>query len=332
MLLSRYNSLPLCGLDARHKPTQLHEPLLPASPRLDKTGARDKTNKQMTEQHIIQELLDAFIAQALAEDIGAGDHTSQACIPLDSRSKAKLLVKDVGILAGVAVAQRIIETTDPSATFQLLIEDGSPVHYGDVAFELECNSRVLLRTERVILNTMQRMSGIATLANTYKFEVEDLPVKILDTRKTTPLIRFLEKWAVRLGGCHNYRDGLYDWIMIKDNHIDACGGVSQAIERVRAYQAANGLNLPVTVEVRNLVELSEVLSAGNITRIMLDNFEYPLLVEAVETINGRYETEASGGVNTHSIRKIAQSGVDYISVGALTHSAVSLDLSLKVVK
>ena len=179
---------------------------------------------------------------------------------------------------------------------------------------------------------MQRMSGIATLSNRYKFEVEDLPVRILDTRKTTPTIRFLEKWAVRLGGCENYRDGLYDWIMIKDNHIDACGGIRQAIEKIADYQEANQLNLPVTVEVRNLVELHEVLAVGKVTRIMLDNFELPLLKEALATINGRFETEASGGINIHTIRRVAKTGVDFVSVGALTHSAHSLDLSLKVVK
>ena len=186
--------------------------------------------------------------------------------------------------------------------------------------------------ERLLLNTMQRMSGIASLSNRFLFEVEDLPVKILDTRKTTPQLRYLEKWAVRLGGCTNYRDGLYDWIMIKDNHIDACGGITPAIEKVHAYLEAQNLNLGVTIEVRNLVELHEVLKVGKVTRIMLDNFELPLLKEAVATINGRFETEASGGITIHNVRQVATSGVDFISVGALTHSAVSLDMSLKVVK
>ena len=179
---------------------------------------------------------------------------------------------------------------------------------------------------------MQLMSGIATLSNRFKFEVEDLPVKILDTRKTTPLIRFLEKWAVRIGGCTNYRDGLYDWIMIKDNHIDACGSITKAVEKVHAYLKENNLDLGITVEVRNLVELHEVLAVGGITRIMLDNFELPILREAVQIVNGRFETEASGGITIHKVRKVAKTGVDYISSGALTHSAQSMDISLKVIK
>ena len=279
------------------------------------------------------ELLDEFVTRALAEDVGTGDHTSQACIQPDSLSDARLLVKDVGIIAGVEVAAFIFKKFAPEAEVRIHIQDGSPVHDGDIVFEVfHCNTRTLLMVERLVLNTMQRMSGIATLSNSFVFEVEDMPVKILDTRKTTPLIRFLEKWAVRLGGCHNYRDGLYDWIMIKDNHIDACGGVAPAIAQVAAYQKANALNLKVTVEVRNLVELSQVLEAGNVDRILFDNFEWLLLKEAVATVAGRYETEASGGINIHNVRLVAQTGVDYISVGALTHSATSLDMSLKIVK
>jgi nicotinate-nucleotide pyrophosphorylase (carboxylating) len=201
-----------------------------------------------------------------------------------------------------------------------------------VAFEVECNAQALLRAERLVLNTMQRMTGIATQSNRFQFEVEDLNVTILDTRKTTPLIRPLEKLAVKLGGCSNYRFGLYDWIMIKDNHIDACGSITSAIEQVVAYQKAKGTDLGVTVEVRNLVELHEVLQVGQVTRILLDNFELPLMTEAVHTVDKRFETEASGGVNIHNVREVALTGVDYVSVGALTHSAQSLDLSLKVVK
>ncbi|MCO6481138.1 MAG: carboxylating nicotinate-nucleotide diphosphorylase [Phaeodactylibacter sp.] len=275
--------------------------------------------------------LDFFVENALKEDVGTGDHTSQACIPADSRSRARLLIKDPGVLAGLEVARHIFQKVDPTAKLEVFLEDGNAMSAGDVAFEVECNTRALLRAERLVLNTMQRMAGIATLSNRFKFEVEDLPVKILDTRKTTPLIRFLEKWAVRLGGCHNYRFGLYDWIMIKDNHIDACGGIRPAIERVAAYQKENGLNLGVTVEIRNLVELYEALEVGRFNRLLLDNFETPLLREAVLTVNKRFETEASGGVNIHNVRQVALSGVDYVSVGALTHSAVSLDLSLKVV-
>lgn len=280
-----------------------------------------------------QEKIDQFIRLALAEDVGEGDHTSLACIPANARSKAKLLVKDPGVIAGVEIARQIFHHVDPSMQMDIYLQDGQPMRLGDIAFTVECNTQALLKAERLVLNTMQRLSGIATLSNRFHFEVEDLPVRILDTRKTTPNLRFLEKWAVRLGGCHNYRDGLYDWIMIKDNHIDACGGISQAIEAVSSYQQAKGLHLPVTIEVRNLVELYEVLDAGEgkVTRIMLDNFELPLLREAVAIVGGRFETEASGGINIHNVRKAAQSGVNYISVGALTHSATSLDLSLKII-
>lgn len=281
--------------------------------------------------HLEQQIED-FIIDALAEDVGPGDHTSLACIPPDARGHARLLVKDAGVIAGIAVAQRIFKHVDPDAVVTVNIEDGNDVSFGDVVFEVECNTQALLRAERLVLNVMQRMSGIATQSNRYKFEVEDLPVVILDTRKTTPLIRFLEKWAVRLGGCENYRDGLYDRIMIKDNHIVACGGIRQAIERVKEYLRENELDLPITIEVRNLVELHEVLQVGGIDRIMLDNFELPLLQEAVATVDQQYETEASGGVNIHTVRQIAMTGVDYISVGALTHSATSLDLSLKITR
>ncbi len=280
-----------------------------------------------------QEQLLTFIKAGLAEDVGPGDYTSLACIPKEARSKAHLIIKDAGVIAGMEVAKAIFNHVDPSNQFHQLIQDGTSVGYGDIGFEVTCNSQALLQAERLILNTMQRMSGIATLSNRFKFEVEDVPVTILDTRKTTPLVRFLEKYAVRIGGCTNYRDGLYDWFMIKDNHIDACGGIRQAIERVVEYKKANGLDhLGVTVETRNLVELDEVLSTGNITRIMLDNFELPLLREAVRVIDRRYETEASGGITIYTIREVAMAGVDYISVGALTHSAQSLDISLKIVK
>ncbi|WP_367391782.1 carboxylating nicotinate-nucleotide diphosphorylase [Lewinella sp. LCG006] len=280
----------------------------------------------------LEEQIQDFITRALSEDVGEGDHTSLACIPANDRSTARLLVKDAGIIAGVAIAERVFRHVDPSAELKINIEDGKNMSYGDIAFEVTCNTQALLKAERLVLNTMQRMSGIATLSNRFVFEIEDLPVKILDTRKTTPNLRFIEKWAVRLGGCYNYRDGLYDRIMLKDNHIDACGGIREAIEQVTTYQKEKGLNLPITVEVRNLVELYEVMDVGQIDRIMLDNFELPILAEAVAVVNKRYETEASGGVNIHTVRKIAQTGVNFISVGALTHSAVSLDLSLKVVK
>jgi nicotinate-nucleotide pyrophosphorylase (carboxylating) len=280
----------------------------------------------------LKQQIHRFIVEALAEDVGPGDFTSEATIPADKRDTARLLVKDVGILAGVEVAKLIFQHVDPTCTIEQKMEDGQLMHPGDEAFHVNCNTRALLLAERLVLNTMQRMSGIATLANRYQFEVEDLPVKILDTRKTTPNLRFLEKWAVRLGGCNNYRDGLYDRIMIKDNHVDAAGSITKAIEGVQVFFTENNMKLPITVEVRNLVELMEVLEIRQVDRIMLDNFDLPILKEAVAHVNGRFETEASGGINLQTIREVAQTGVEYVSVGALTHSAVSLDLSLKVIK
>lgn len=274
---------------------------------------------------------DDFVVRALEEDAPQGDITSEACIPAESKSKAHLIVKDAGVLAGVALAEYIFKKLDPSCHFEKRKEDGQAVSYGNVAFTVEGNTRALLLGERLSLNLMQRLSGIATLANHFLFEVEDLPVKILDTRKTTPLLRFLEKWAVRLGGCYNYRQSLSDWFMIKDNHIEACGGVRQAIEKVLQYKQQKGLDFGITVEVRNLVELHEVLEVGQITRIMFDNFELPLLREGVEIVDHRFETEASGGITIHNVRAVALTGVDYISVGALTHSYQSLDMSLKIV-
>jgi len=273
-----------------------------------------------------------FIENSLKEDVGDGDFTSNACITENSISKAKLLVKDHGVIAGVQLSKMIFEYMDPDTEFEILKEDGSIVAYGDIVFTVKCNTRTLLKAERLVLNIMQRLSGISTVSSEFAFEVQDLPVKILDTRKTTPLLRPLEKWAVRIGGCYNYRDGLYDWIMIKDNHIDAAGGIKNAIDRVQKYLKENNLDLGITIEVRNLVELNEVLERGDVTRIMLDNFELAILKEAVCTIDKRYETEASGGVTLQTIRAIAETGVDYISVGALTHSAGILDLSLKIIK
>lgn len=285
------------------------------------------------EQPPKEELLQ-FIKDALHEDVQGGDHTSLATIPADARNKAKLLVKDTGIIAGIELAKHVFQHVDPTSTIEVKIEDGVGVNYGDIAFVVECNAQALLKAERLVLNAMQRMSGIATMTDRFMVEIEDQKskVKILDTRKTTPLLRFLEKWAVRIGGGTNYRNGLYDWIMIKDNHIDACGGVGKAILRANEYLKEKNLNLNITVEVRNLVELYEVLEVGQVTRIMLDNFELPLLEEAVEIIGDRFETEASGGVNLFTVRDIANVGVDFISVGALTHSFESLDMSLKVIK
>jgi nicotinate-nucleotide pyrophosphorylase (carboxylating) len=279
---------------------------------------------------ITQQQVHDFIVAGLAEDVRDGDHTSLATIPEDSRSRAVLKVKDYGIAAGIELAEMIFRHVDPTASVKMNKRDGQDIGYGQIAFEVEANTRALLQAERLVLNTMQRMSGIATLAGRFAFEVGDLPVKVLDTRKTTPLIRFLEKWAVKIGGCENYRWGLYDWMMIKDNHVDAAGGIKSAIERAHAYQQKHQLKLDITVEVRNLVELHEVLEIGGITRIMFDNFDIPILAEAVATVDRRFETEASGGINLQSVRKYALTGVDYVSAGALTHSAQPLDLSLKI--
>lgn len=279
-----------------------------------------------------QQQLDKFIQQALKEDVGSGDHTSNACIPLKDSSKARCIIKDDGILAGMEVAKRVFKLVDPKSRFKAFIKDGQSVNYGDIAFEVQCNTRKLLKTERLILNTLQRLSGIATMADRFAAEVEGLKVKVLDTRKTTPLNRFLEKYAVKCGGCYNYRNGLYDWIMIKDNHIDASGSIEQAIHQVKAYLKKNKLKRNVTIEVRNLVEVYEVLRVGGVTRIMFDNFQLPILKEAVAIVNNRFETEASGGITLQNVRKIAQTGVQYVSSGALTHSASQLDISLKVIK
>jgi nicotinate-nucleotide pyrophosphorylase (carboxylating) len=277
---------------------------------------------------IDESLLDTFLERGLAEDEGSGDHTSLACIDKDSKTMAELRIKDVGVLSGTFIIQHCLEKLDSEAYFESLIEDGSDIEPGQIACRLRANSRTLLLTERLLLNTIQRMSGIATLTSRFVAEVEDLPVILLDTRKTTPLLRFLDKCAVRQGGGQNYRNGLYDWIMIKDNHIEACGSIPEAIDRVNNYLRTKELDLGITIEVRNLVELHEVLETGGVDRIMLDNFEIPLLKEAVQTVNGAFETEASGGIILHNVREVALTGVDYISIGALTHSAGSLDLSL----
>ncbi len=283
--------------------------------------------KQITDAQI-----NDFIVAGLKEDVGAGDHTSLATIPADSRSRAVLKIKDYGVLAGVELAERIFRHVDPTAKLTAHKADGADVLFGETGFEIEANTRALLQAERLCLNTMQRMSGIATLSSRFAFEVGDLPVKVLDTRKTTPLIRFLEKWAVSIGGCENYRWGLYDWMMIKDNHVDAAGGIRKAVERAHVYQKEKGLSLGITVEVRNLVELEELMQIGGITRVMFDNFEVPILHEAVAIVNGRFETEASGGITLFNVRKFAQTGVNYVSAGSLTHSAQPLDLSLKIQK
>jgi len=273
-----------------------------------------------------------FVTAALREDVGDGDHTTLACIPADDRSQAKLLVKDVGVISGVQVARQIFSQVDPTHTFEQLIEDGSDIKHGDIVFRVDCNTHALLQAERLVLNVMQRMSGISSLSARFAAEVEGTGVTILDTRKTTPLLRFLEKEAVAIGGCANYRIGLYDRIMIKDNHVEAAGGVTAAIQKTLQYLESTARDLPIIVEVRNLMELDEVLAIGRVDRIMLDNFEIPLIHEALRIINGAYETEASGGIELGTVRKYAETGVDFISVGALTHSAGTLDLSLKIIE
>lgn len=276
-------------------------------------------------------LLDEFIRRGLAEDVGEGDHTSMACIRPTRVSKAKLLVKDDGVISGVEVARRIFLELASAADFEMLIPDGSHVKPGDIAFYITCPTRALLMGERLVLNTMQRMSAISTISSLFAQEVEGLPVRVLDTRKTTPGMRFLEKEAVRLGGCNNYRAGLFDWIMIKDNHIDACGDIPTAIDRVQEYFSKTNRKMGITIEVRNLVEVQKVLDHGGVTRIMMDNFDVPILKEAVAMIGQQFETEASGGITLHNVREYAETGVDFVSSGALTHSAGTLDLSLKII-
>jgi nicotinate-nucleotide pyrophosphorylase (carboxylating) len=273
--------------------------------------------------------LEKFIKEALYEDIRDGDHTSLACVPADAFGTAKLLVKDNGVIAGVEIARKIFEYAVPEMQMNVHIKDGSNVKPGDIAFEVYMPSQAILKTERVVLNTMQRMSGIATMTRLFVDKVADLPVKILDTRKTTPLLRFLEKLAVRTGGGTNYRDGLYDRIMIKDNHVDFCGSIELAIKKAHQYLKEKQLDLKITVEVRNLNELEQTMKVGGIERIMLDNFDTETMRKAVKIIDKQFEVEASGGITLDTVRGYAETGVDFISVGALTHSFKSLDLSLK---
>lgn len=273
--------------------------------------------------------VDEIIELALLEDIGDGDHSSLACVPENAKGRATLFIKDDGILAGVDLAVKIFKKFDPTLEINIQLLDGSPVKKGDIAFTVFGSSRSILATERLVLNFMQRMSGIAT--QTYKIVslLEGTKTRLLDTRKTTPCIRYMEKWAVRIGGGENHRFALYDMIMLKDNHIDYAGGIKPAIERTLDYLNKTSKKLKVEVEVRNLDELKQVLEIGKIDRIMLDNFT-PLEIEnALKIIPNTYETEASGGITLENIREYAETGVDFISVGALTHSFKSLDMSLK---
>ncbi|MDB5133132.1 MAG: hypothetical protein JWR02_2881 [Mucilaginibacter sp.] len=273
----------------------------------------------------------SFIINALNEDVGDGDHTSLATIDEHSHGKAMLLVKDNGILAGVELANEIFRVVDPELKLTGFLNDGAEIKPGDIVLEVEGDARSILKAERLVLNCMQRMSGIATKTREMVDLLNNTKTKILDTRKTTPGMRYLEKWAVNIGGGMNHRFGLYDMILIKDNHVDYSGGIKNAIEKTQQYLSRHNKKLAIEIEVRNLDELQQVLQAGGVDRILLDNFNYSDLREAVNIINGRYVTEASGGITIENIREYAACGVDYISVGALTHSVKSLDLSLKAV-
>jgi nicotinate-nucleotide pyrophosphorylase (carboxylating) len=276
-------------------------------------------------------ILREFILRSLAEDLGNGDHSSLACIPSDASGKAKLLIKEKGILAGIRIAVEVFAAIDKDLKLNVLLEDGAQVVPGDIAFYLYGNVQSILKSERLILNIMQRMSGIATSTHEYASQIKGLKTRILDTRKTSPGLRFMEKEAVRIGGGMNHRMGLFDMIMLKDNHIDYAGGIEKAITRTREYKIRNNLNLKVEIETRNLDDVKTVLTVGGIDRIMLDNFTIQDTLAAVALIAGRYETESSGGITISTIRSYAECGVDFISVGALTHHINSLDMSLKAI-
>ena len=276
--------------------------------------------------------IDEIIEKALAEDIGDGDHSSLSTIPINAKGKAQLLIKENGILAGMKIAEKVFKKVDKNIVFKALLNDGEKVKYGDIAFIVEGSSISLLSAERLALNFMQRMSGIATATGKIVEKLHGLKTKVIDTRKTTPNLRILEKESVVIGGGENHRMGLYDMIMIKDNHIDFAGGIANAIKSTRKYLKEKNKDLKIEIEVRNFDELNKVLEIGNIDRIMLDNFSVEDMKKAVEIINGKYETEASGGITIDTIRDYAETGVDYISVGALTHQIKSLDMSLKALK
>ena len=276
-------------------------------------------------------MIDEIIANALREDIGDGDHSTLSCVPENGIGTARLLVKDSGIIAGVELAEKIFKTFDPNLEIEVFIRDGQEVKYGDIAFIVKGSSRSILSTERLVLNFMQRMSGIATQTHQIVSLIEGTNVKLLDTRKTTPGIRYMEKWAVRIGGGHNHRFALYDMIMLKDNHVDYAGGIRPAIEKANHYLKETGKSLKIEIEVRNEAELAEVIEVGQVDRIMLDNFTPERIVAALKTIPDHYEVEASGGITLETIREYAETGVHFISVGALTHSFKSLDMSLKAV-
>lgn len=275
--------------------------------------------------------LEQLIPLWFAEDIGDGDHTTLSCIPADAMGKSQLIIKENGVLAGITIAREIFKAFDPELKMTVFIQDGTEVKVGDVAFVVEGKIQSLLQTERLMLNIMQRMSGVATRTREYVKLLEGTKTNVLDTRKTTPGLRLLEKEAVKIGGGVNHRIGLYDMILLKDNHVDFAGGIDKAIRRAKAYLQSKGKDLKIEIEVRNFDELSQVMSIGGVDRIMLDNFSVENTRKAVEIINGKYETESSGGITFETLRQYAECGVDYISVGALTHSVKSLDMSFKAV-
>ena len=278
-----------------------------------------------------KEELRLIIANGIREDIGSGDHSSLACIPPEAKGKAKLLVKDNGIIAGVEFSKMIFSHVDPNLEIETFIIDGSAVKFGDVVFHVSGSSQSILKAERLVLNSMQRMSAIATKTRNYVDLLEGTNAKILDTRKTTPGFRAAEKWAVKIGGGENHRFALYDMVMLKDNHNDFAGGISGAIAKTKAYLENNGLDLKIIVEARNLDEVNEIVQAGGVYRILLDNFDYETTRRAVEIIGDKCQTESSGNINEKTIRAYADCGVDYISSGALTHSVYNMDLSLKAI-
>jgi len=275
--------------------------------------------------------LTEIIKHALAEDIGSGDHSSLASVPADAKGKMKLLAKANGIIAGIEVAKEVLKQVDPSISMNCFMKDGDEIKIGDIVFELEGPARSMLTAERTLLNFMQRMSGIATVSKQYADAVKGTKTKILDTRKTTPNLRELEKYAVKTGGSENHRFGLFDMIMLKDNHIDFSGGIEKAIDDTHKYLENSGLNLKIEIETRSIEDVKRVVNHGKIHRIMLDNFTPENITEALKIIAGKYETEASGGITLENIKEYALTGVDYISIGALTHHIKSLDLSLKFV-
>ena len=277
----------------------------------------------------VNELEDRLIDLAFAEDIGDGDHTTLCCIPEDAMGKSHLLIKEDGILAGVEVAKRVFAKFDSTMQVEVLINDGTPVKKGDIAMVVTAKVRSLLQTERLMLNIMQRMSGIATMTNKYVERLKGTKTHVLDTRKTTPGLRMLEKQAVKIGGGMNHRIGLFDMILLKDNHVDFCGGITNAITRCHEYFKEKGLDLKIEIEVRNFDELAEAMNCGGINRIMLDNFSVADTKKAVDIVGGKFETESSGGITFDTIRDYAECGVDFISVGALTHSVKGLDMSFK---